>query len=158
MANPNADVDQLARDGDWSGVLMTVVRLLSADSGTLHLIGEDGQLHLAAASPGIPAFVLDTVRVIAVGKGMAGLAVERRRPVDACNIQTDASGDVRPGARATGLQGSIVVPLLHEQQALGALGVANRGERIFSADEQQLLLDLGQTVAAVLAGRPRLRA
>ena len=37
--------------------------------------------------------VLATIATIPVGKGMAGLAVERGRPVDACNLQTDASGD-----------------------------------------------------------------
>ena len=40
---------------------------------------------------------------------------ERAEPVTACNLQTDTSGDVRPGARATGLQGSICVPP-HEER------------------------------------------
>lgn len=153
MDNENADVDRLARSGDWRGVLSTVVARLSADSGTLHLMGTDGVLHLAAASDGIPPVVLETVRTVPVGKGMAGLAVERRQPVDACNIQTDTSGDVRPGARATGLQGSIVVPLLHGGLALGALGVANHTERTFTEKEQQQLLDLGRLIASVLAAR-----
>src|SRR5688572_19623194 len=68
-------------------VLSAIVRYLRADSGTIHLIGADGMLHLAAATPGFPQIVLDTIRTIPVGKGMAGLAVERGEPVDACNIQ-----------------------------------------------------------------------
>lgn len=155
MENVNADIDRLADTGDWPGVLAAVVHRFSADSGTLHLMGADSQLHLAAASAGIPAVVLETVRVVPVGKGMAGLAVQRRQPVDACNIQTDTSGDVRPGARATGLQGSIVVPLLHDGEPLGALGVANRAERTFTDDEQRELLDIGRRIAAAVAAGPK---
>ena len=108
-------------------------------------------LHLKAASAGIPPFVLDTIKDVPVGKGMAGLAVERKQPVDACNIQTDASGDVRPGARATGLQGSIVVPMLRGDAAVGALGVANRQQRTFTDAETDLLVEIGKVLAQGIA-------
>ena len=148
-------LEQLAREGRWQDVLDQVVARFGADSGTIHLIGADGALHLTAASAGIPPVVLDTVKTVPVGKGMAGLAVERRRPVDACNIQTDASGDVRPGARATGLQGSIVVPMLGGDEPLGALGVANQRERTFSPDEQELLLTIGRVLAGAITAPAR---
>ena len=144
-------LEQLAREGRWQDVLDQVVARFRADSGTIHLIGADGALHLRAASAGIPPVVLDTVKTVPVGKGMAGLAVERRRPVDACNIQTDDSGDVRPGARATGLQGSIVVPMLCGNDPLGALGVGNRHERTFTSEEQDRLLAIGRVLAGALA-------
>ena len=119
------------------------------------MLGDDGVLHLKAASAGIPQFVLDTIKDVPVGKGMAGLAVERKQPVNACNIQTDATGDVRPGARATGLQGSIVVPMLRGDEAIGALGVANRQERTFTDAEEMLLVEVGRVLArAHLADRP----
>jgi signal transduction protein with GAF and PtsI domain len=81
---------------------------------------------------------------------MAGLAVERKQPVNACNIQTDSSGDVRPGARATGLQGSIVVPMLRGTEAVGALGIANRTERTFTDSEAEDLLEVGRVLADVV--------
>ncbi len=121
-----------------------------AESGTIHQL-EGSELRLLAHSPGIPPPVLDVIRVIPVGKGMAGLAVERRAPVTACNLQTDASGDVRPGARATGLRGSIVVPVLSAGEPVGALGIANREERIFSAAEVELLLAAGRVLAGWVA-------
>ena len=117
---------------------------MNADSGTIHILGNDGVLHLKAASDGIPQIVLDTIKDVPVGKGMAGLAVERKLPVNACNIQTDATGDVRPGARATGLQGSVVVPMLRGDEAVGALGVATRHERTFTDAEEKLLLEIGE--------------
>lgn len=135
----------------YSASLARIVDDLAADSGTIHFLGDDGHLHLAAASPGIPDSVLAIVRTIPVGKGMAGLAVARAKPVDACNIQTDTSGDVRPGARATGLAGSIVVPIFQGDHVVGALGVANRSERTFADDEIARLIEEGRQLAALRA-------
>jgi L-methionine (R)-S-oxide reductase len=145
-----ADTDligQLRSARSEDEALARILRHFAADSGTIHVLGDDGVLHLRAASAGIPGAVLDTVRRVPVGKGMAGLAVERRQPVSACNIQTDATGDVRPGARATGLQGSIVVPILQGDEAIGALGVANQRERTFTEEETELLLAAGRMLA-----------
>jgi len=128
--------------------LAQTLKHFAAESGTVHFLEADGVLHLKAASAGIPEFVLQTVRTVPVGKGMAGLAVERAQPVTACNIQTDTSGDVRPGAKLTGLEGAIVVPMMRDGVAAGALGIANRAERTFSDDEQQLLLAIGAYLAA----------
>jgi signal transduction protein with GAF and PtsI domain len=151
MAADNGFLDEIERTvGDgltWSETLARILEEMSADSGTIHLLGDDGVLHLKAASAGIPQVVLDTIKEVPVGKGMAGLAVERKQPVNACNIQTDTTGDVRPGARATGLQGSVVVPLLRGEDAIGALGVATRRERTFTGEEEQLLLEIGRVLA-----------
>ncbi|HET7218010.1 MAG TPA: GAF domain-containing protein [Vicinamibacterales bacterium] len=133
---------------DWDVSLARILSHFHADSGTIHMLAGDGALHLQAASAGIPEVVLNTVRVVPVGKGMAGLAVERRQPVNACNIQTDTSGDVRPGAKATNLQGSIVVPIMRGDAAVGALGIANRHERVFTDAEAALLLDAGRLLGA----------
>ena len=87
------------------------------------------------------------MKTVPVGKGMAGLCVERNEPVNACNIQTDASGDVRPGARATGLQGAIVVPIVRDGAPVGALGIANRHERVFTDEEIAQLIKVSETLS-----------
>jgi L-methionine (R)-S-oxide reductase len=127
--------------------LDAIIARFRAETGTIHFLHADGALHLAA-SRGLPEPVLNIVRIVPVGKGMAGLAAERREPVTACNIQTDASGDVRPGARATGMEGAIVVPIFAGANLIGTLGVANRCERTFTPDEQADLIDAGRTLAA----------
>jgi len=71
--------------------------------------------------------------------------------VGACNIQTDASGDVRPGARATGMEGAVVVPIFDGEKATGALGIANRVARTFSSAETALLIEVGRALALSLA-------
>ena len=60
---------------------------------------------------------------------MAGLAVQRKEPVSVCNLQTDASGAARPGAKATGMEGALVVPIFHRETkpwALSASPIAHR--------------------------------
>jgi L-methionine (R)-S-oxide reductase len=131
-----------------SEALSCVVRHFAADTGTLHLLDNDGMLHLKASSGQFPPPVLAVIQKIPVGKGMAGLAVARGEPVDACNIQTDTSGDVRPGAKATGMEGAIVVPAFDGTRIVGALGIANRGERLFSDAEKATLIEAARALAA----------
>lgn len=136
-----------AADG-LGAALAAIVRRFGADTGTLHMLEDDGLLHLKAFSGPFPPAVLAVIGEIPVGKGMAGLAVERAEPVEACNIQTDASGDVRPGAKAAGMQGAVVVPVFDGDRVIGALGIANRGERVFSEAEKAALIAAGRSLAA----------
>jgi signal transduction protein with GAF and PtsI domain len=120
-------------------LLAAILREFAADSGTVHAVGTDGALHLRVAI-GIPEPVLAIVKFVPMGKGMAGLAAERKCAVNSCNIQQDTTGDVRPGARATGLAGSVAVPILAaDGRVLGVLGVATRAERTFTADEERAI-------------------
>ena len=128
--------------------LLEAIRALGADSGTIHLKEPDRLVLRLAASHGIPEPVLRIVQEVPWGKGMAGLAAERAQPVDACNIQTTTSSDVRPGARATGLQGALVVPMLRGGEVVGTLGVGCRGERTFTPEETDRLLEIGRRIAA----------
>jgi len=125
---------------------------LHAHSGTIHL-KLPGQLVLQLrASRAIPDPVLAVVATVPWGKGMAGLAAERAQPVDACNIQTTASGDVRPGARATGVAGAIVVPIMSGAAVVGTLGIGSLEERTFTGTETRWLLDHARALASELEG------
>jgi L-methionine (R)-S-oxide reductase len=129
--------------------LRLIIEHFACDNGTIHMLGDDGFLHLKANGPGMPDVVLEKIRVIPVGKGMAGLCAERNAPVDSCNIQTDTTGGVQPGAKPTGLQGSIVVPIRDTMDgpAKGALGVATMKERTFTSTEIDELLECAMTLA-----------
>ena len=117
-----------------------IIARAGADSGTIHLL-EDGVLTLRAHR-GIPPQVVAVVERVPVGKGIAGLCAERNEPVSICNIQTDTSGDVRPGAKATGLNGAIAVPIRDAGgKVLGTLGVGVHREHDYSEAEIRALLD-----------------
>jgi len=134
---------------DPKRALEIALERFDADTGTLHRLGPDGMLHLEAYAGHIPESLLPVIRTIPVGKGIAGLAVERRAPVDMCNLQTDASGDARPRAKETGVQGSICVPVMRDGEAVGALGIATVKERVFTEAEIEELMALGRQLAGV---------
>lgn len=131
-----------------SASLEAIVAEFNADSGTIHLLEADGILHLKAATASIPEAVLERVRLVPIGKGMAGLAAQRKEPITVCNLQTDTSGDVRPGARATGMEGALVVPVFRGEEVAGTLGIANRAARTFTAEEIARLVELGRRLVA----------
>jgi signal transduction protein with GAF and PtsI domain len=139
-------LQQLSSARDLDEALRLIIAHFKADSGTIHMM-EDGVLKLRA-SHGIPEVVLNMVRSVPIGKGMAGLAAQRRECVTVCNLQTDSSGDVRPGAKKTGMEGAIAVPILDRSGGVvGVLGIANRNERTFSDAEQKLLVECGKALA-----------
>jgi GAF domain-containing protein len=136
---------------DFDKALQAILGHFGAQIGTIHTMGSDGHLHMRAHSRGIPEPVLAATQVVPVGKGIAGLAVERKAPVSMCNLQQDKSGDARPGARATGAMGSLCVPILSGDEAVGALGIASMGERTFTDEETQSLLAAGRALAESVA-------
>jgi GAF domain-containing protein len=137
----------------FATALALVQQELGAAMGTLHRLGDDGYLHLVAASPGIPPPVLEASRRIPIGKGIAGEAAATGRPVTLCNLQTDASGVARPAAKATGLGGSLCVPTFDGDRVVGTLGIGWMGERAVSDDETAALLAAGRAIAPALSGR-----
>ncbi len=67
-------------------------------AGTVHVQrGED--LYLTAAH-NIPPPVVAIVAHVPHGKGMAGVAQVKKSPVQTCNLQTDETGNIKPGAKA----------------------------------------------------------
>ena len=137
----------VADAGDAQAGLDAVVRAFGADTGTLHFLGADGQLHLAALHGRLPPPVLEQVRVIPVGKGMAGECARLNEPVTWCNLKQDDRGIVQPGALASGMEGAIVVPIRRDGRLVGTLGVANHGERTFTPGETAFLEACASAIA-----------
>ena len=118
--------------------LEQAITSLGGVAGTIH-IPRDHFLHLTAAVH-IPEPVLKVVACIPDGKGMAGLAQVRKQPVQTCDLQNDASGDVRPGAKAVNAQAAIAVPLLDTKGEVQAvIGIAwNTAGEITGEQQQQI--------------------
>lgn len=128
--------------------LEEIIRRFQADTGTVHVL-EDGVLVLKAHH-GIPPHIVNIVQRVPVGKGMAGLAVERNAPVASCNIQVDKTGDVRPVAKQTGVNGAIVVPICDANNVpRGAIGIGVH--RVYEYTEEETAR-LGVEGAKLLEG------
>jgi len=144
------EIDGLLAGGPTDEALTAVIdRLLARFGcavGTLHALDADtGLLHLRAQR-GLPEVVLGKVGRIPVGKGMAGLAAERRGPVRACNLQSDDSGVAQPGAKLTRMEGSIALPILHAGELRGTFGVAKPTPYEYTEAETELLLRAGAVI------------
>jgi len=127
-------------------VLDQVLDSLDCAAGTIHSLDSHLQMLHLYTRRNIPDGLLPRIQQIPVGKGMAGLAAERCCPVQVCNLQTDTSGVAKPGAKETGMEGSIAVPILVGDRVVGVLGVAKPSAYEFKETEIALLLDVGGVI------------
>jgi putative methionine-R-sulfoxide reductase with GAF domain len=123
---------------------------LDCTTGTLHRLDPETGLLTLVACTGMPEFLLPKISQIPIGKGMAGIAAERREAVQLCNLQTDESGVARPAARDTKVEGSIALPLLLDGELHGTLGIAKPVPYDFTDDEVVALMQLGEAISRVL--------
>lgn len=130
--------------------LEEILGRFEAETGTVHLL-EDGILVLKA-QVGVPPPVIQIVEKVPIGKGMAGLAAQRNQPVSSCNIQADSSGDVRPGAKQTGVNGALVVPMRDAKgRVVGTLGIGVRRQYQYSEAETTRLMEEASLLAKGVA-------
>ncbi len=135
----------------WPQVLDTCIDLFGCTTGTLHFLDPQTALLHLKAQRGIPEFLLPKVTTIPIGKGMAGIAAERRKPVEMCNLQTDDSGVARPAAKETKMEGSIAAPMIFEGNLYGTLGVAKPVTYDFTPEESETLMAIGALIGKFLA-------
>lgn len=114
-------------------------------AGTIHLF-EDGGLRLATAI-NIPPHVQQIVAWVPNGKGMAGLALERKEPIQTCNLKEDRSGNVKPGAKAVDAQAAVALPVSDGANGVRAVvGIAFAHEHEFTQSELDDLTAAASTV------------
>jgi putative methionine-R-sulfoxide reductase with GAF domain len=141
----SAPLEAALATGSPDAVLHATLAHFHCQAGTMHLM-KDGALALAA-HVNIPPPIVEIVRTVPIGKGIAGLAAERRAPVSLCNLQTDTSGQARPAAKTTGMEGSIAVPMLRGDDLRGVLGIAKAQAHEWSEAEKTELLSIAARFA-----------
>ena len=94
--------------------------------------------------------MLQIVKTIPVGKGIAGETVAKNRPVTICNLQTDTSGVARPNAKQTAVGGALCVPVRSGGEIVGTFGIGTVREHEYSAAEINSLQDIANSVAGFL--------
>jgi len=132
-------------------ILRDTLAKFHSETGTIHRLDEPGQLLHLLAHAGLPPQLIDVVKTIPVGKGIAGATVAKNRPVTICNLQTDTSGVARPGAKQTGVGGAVCVPIRQGDRIVGTFGIGTAREYEYSAAEINALQDLANSIAAQLA-------
>ena len=129
---PQLDLEKILRD---------ILAKLNSETGTIHRLDSQTELLHLVAQVGLPPQLLDVVKTIPVGKGIAGQVVAQNRPVTICNLQTDTSGVAKPGAKQTGVGGALCVPIRNGEKILGTLGIGTHREHEYTPAETIALED-----------------
>lgn len=121
--------------------LESLLDRLGGVAGTVHeQRGDD--LYLTAAQ-NIPPPVVAIVAHVAHGKGMAGAAQVKKQPVQTCNLQTDESGTIKPGAKAVNAQAAVALPVLRDDGEVRAvIGIAWNQEGELGPELEQSMMQL----------------
>lgn len=138
-------LETAAATGRTGAVLEAALDHFGCQAGTIHLL-RGGVLKIDAHK-NIPPPVVQLVATVPIGKGIAGLAAQRLEPITICNLQTDSSGQAKPGAKATGMEGSVAVPMLAYGKLRGVIGIAKAEAYDWPAAETALLTQLAAALA-----------
>jgi len=131
-------------------ILRETLEQFHSETGTVHILDPEKQLLHLAAQAGLPPQLLEVVKTIPVGKGIAGQVVAQDRPVSICNLQTDSSGVAKPGAKQTGVGGALCVPIRTGSKIVGTFGIGTVRPYEYTADETRQLESIAARVADIL--------
>lgn len=131
-------------------VMQELISRFRSQTATLHLFDSARQLLVLKAAIGLPPEIAAITKEIPLGKGIAGEAAQTRKPVTMCNLQTDDSGVARPGAKKTGVSGSLCVPIERDGELVGTLGVGTTREYTYTEEETLALEAAGRVIATEL--------
>lgn len=152
MDNPNDQISALLKNSAdrQVGLKNALERILAdfqSETGTIHLLDQEKQLLHLAAQIGLPPQMLEVVKTIPVGKGIAGQTVAQNKPVTICNLQTDTSGVARPGAKQIGVGGALCIPIRKGARIVGTIGIGTMRPYQYTLEETGRL----ESIAEVLA-------
>lgn len=155
MSHLNGQVSALFNNqSDRETALKKALELILTDfhseTGTIHLLDGTKQLLRLTAQMGLPPQMLDIVKTIPVGKGIAGQTVAQNKPVTICNLQTDTSGVAKPGARQTGVRGALCVPMRKNGKVVGTLGIGTMRQHEYTTEETERLEEIATLIATNL--------
>ena len=138
------------RDVPLENVLRETLRDFNSETGTIHILDANRQMLHLVAQIGLPPQLLEVVKLIPVGKGIAGQVAAQNKPVTICNLQTDSSGVAKPGAKQTGVGGALCVPVRDGDELIGTLGIGTMRAYEYTAEETRELEKIGRHIGKVL--------
>jgi GAF domain-containing protein len=142
--------EKIPREAVLENVLRETLKHFRSETGTIHILDPEKQLLHLAAQVGLPSQLLDVVKTVPVGKGIAGQVAAQNKPVSICNLQTDSSGVAKPGAKQTGVGGSLCVPIRQDDKLTGTLGIGTIRPYEYTADETRALEEIGRRLGEFL--------
>ena len=136
---------------DWDELMRTVVDRTTVAMGvevcSFYLLDRDGQTLTLAATNGLDREQVGRVS-LAMHQGITGRAAAQREPVMSQDVTVDERFSWVRGFDIAGLHAMLSMPLVWNEQVVGALNVQTTAIRDFEPAEIEFLA----TIAALLAG------
>jgi len=133
--------------------LNVIFEAFNAKNCTFHRADMGDSFLYLVGQIGLPEKIAKIASKIPIGKGMAGICAESKKPVTMCNLQTDDSGVARPAAKDTKVEGAVVVPLVDESgEVIATLGVGKAGEYEYSEKEINCLEQCAEILMSAVLG------
>lgn len=138
---------------NFEELLAAILQEFDCQTGTIHRTDGSGEFLELEAQIGVPEFVIDKITRIPFGKGIAGVAAEKREPVELCNLQADLGGIAKEDARKTNVAGSLAVPVMMygSGKVLGTLGIGKHVPHDFTETEKRHLTIHAEQLASLFA-------
>jgi len=155
MSSLPSEVEAILKNPELDTALQESLRLILSDfqseTATIHQLDSANQLLHLTAQVGLPPQMLDVIKTIPVGKGIAGQTAVRNKPVTICNLQSDTSGVAKSGAKQTGVGGALCVPMQHDEKIIGTLGIGTRRQHEYTPEETKRLQEIANLIATHVA-------
>jgi signal transduction histidine kinase len=135
----------------FQSVVETAARLCHADQAIIYRL-QDGVFRWAAGTDMLPQYErIERAVAIRPGTGtVVGRAALQRRPVQILDAWTDPLYEAKDDARAGGVHTMLSVPLLHDGETAGAIGLARRRVEPYSDRQVDLVTTFAdQAVIAI---------
>lgn len=134
---------------NWNTLLESILEKFGCQTGTIHQAAEGTKTLALVCQIGVPEFLMEKIASIPFGKGIAGVAAERKEAVELCNLQEDLGGVARVAARQTGVSGSLAVPIFSPTtgDVVGTLGIGKFAPYEFTDAEKQRLMEFATDIA-----------
>lgn len=132
------------------GVLAELTENFEADGGGVYLLRHGGTILDLVVHRGVEEPVLEELRRLTPGQGLAGRVAASGQPRSAADLQIDRRLQ-SPAVRTAGWRGFQAVPLSTGERTVGVLFIFSRRIRLFTREELKLLLAIGKQVGTAVA-------
>lgn len=126
-----------------------VLQIMNIETGWIYLLDDTKQVLRVAYSYGIPNDVVQAIKELKFGEGIAGRVVENGEPI----IIENASEDSRINSLALkkqGIRSFASIPLYSRTRLIGVMNIGSFGERTISPDDERLLITIGVHMGTVM--------
>lgn len=126
-----------------------VLQIMNIETGWIFLLNEQTNTLRCAYAYGIPNYVVESIKELRVGEGIAGRVAATGEAI----IIENASEDVRIKSLAfkrQGIKSFGSIPLKSRTRLIGVMNLGSYGQRDITVDDERLLMSIGLHMGAVI--------